>query len=110
MAREYGQYRKMLLEQQKYNGTLGGSYENGDEPGFSWFRIRFYIGLILFVGYVLLDYTGISVQNVTSQQILAVIQQDLTQDFGLDTLLAGLTDQISITKENEHVSDTFAGH
>ena len=59
-----GQYRQMLLAQQ------GHRMAEPEEP-VSFFRIRFYICLCLFLGYVILDYTKASVYEVDSTRIYA---------------------------------------
>ncbi len=110
MAREAGQYRKMLLEQQAYGNYHSYRGENPDVPqGTVWFRIQFYISLVLFLGYVLLDYTGKSLYSLDSQEILAEIQKDMTQSLPIDNLLAGIMEQIEITEEGfetEELQDT----
>lgn len=98
MAREAGQYRKMLLEQQS-NRIRRTDADWEWETGFSWGRIRFYVSLALFLAYVFLDYTGAAVYDMDSSRILAQIQKDMTQELHIDDLLARLLDQVEITDE-----------
>lgn len=77
MAVERGQYRQMLLEQKR-------SVTNTETLPFPWYRIRFYIALILFVCYLLLDYSGQSVRDISSEQIVAVIQEDSYEKLGIN--------------------------
>lgn len=101
MAREYGQYRKMLLEQQEQQPSrifIRKADRSEEEQAFPWYRIRFYVSLVLFVCYVLLDYTGVSLKSVTSEKILAAIQEDYTQNLQVNTFLAQIMEQVSITE------------
>lgn len=100
MPKAAGSYRKMLLEQQKNRSSMKHTNDiHEEEPSFLWLRIRFYIALVLFVCYVLLDYSGLAFQRITSESILGVIQEDLSADLDPKELLAELTDQIIINKE-----------
>ncbi|MCI8416146.1 MAG: hypothetical protein HFI33_01380 [Lachnospiraceae bacterium] len=101
MARETGQYRKMLLEQQAYGAyhTYPGVDSEG-ALGVVWFRIQFYISLILFLAYVMLDYTGTTLYSLDSDRILAEIQKDMTHELHIDALMADIMEQIEITEES----------
>ena len=84
-----GQYRKMLLEQQ-------GQRTEEKEP-VSYFRIRFYLCLCLFMGFLILDVTKTSVYNVDSSRICAEISKDMTENLELKETFSQMVD--SITKE-----------
>ncbi len=85
-----GQYRKMLLEQR-------GEHVTEEPEGVSFFRIRFYLCLCLFVAYMILDYTKASVYTLDSSRIYAEIQKDLTAEFSLEDAWSEVFH--SITKE-----------
>lgn len=89
-----GQYRQMLLAQQ------GHRTAEPEEP-VSFFRIRFYICLCLFLCYVILDYTKASVYEVDSTRICAEIQKDLTEDLDLEETLSRALDNIWVSGEGE---------
>ena len=108
MAREAGQYRKMLLEQQ--TNHMQHPYSGSEwHTDFSWEWFRFYVCLALFVGYVLLDYTGGSIYELNSSQILSEVQKDMTQELHLDQLLAGMLEEIEITEEPVLPASTIPG-
>lgn len=87
-----GQYRQMLLAQQ------GHRTEDSEEP-VSFFRIRFYICLCLFLCYIILDYTKASFYQVDSERIYAEIQKDLSADLNLEEAIARVLDTIWISDE-----------
>lgn len=87
-----GQYRQMLLAQQ------GHRIADPEEP-VSFFRIRFYICLCLFLCYVILDYTKASIYQVDSAFIYAEVQKDLTAEMDLEETLARVLDGIWISDE-----------
>ena len=88
-----GQYRQMLLAQQ------GHRMAEPEEP-VSFFRIRFYICLCLFLGYVILDYTKASVYEVDSTRIYAEVQRDLTAELDLEETFARALDSIWVSEED----------
>lgn len=69
-----------------------------EEP-VSFFRIRFYICLCLFLCYVILDYTKASVYEVDSARIYAEVQRDLTAEVDLQETLARVLDGIWVSEE-----------
>ncbi len=69
-----------------------------EEP-VSFFRIRFYICLCLFLCYVILDYTKASVYEVDSARIYAEVQRDLTAEVDLQEPLARVLDGIWVSEE-----------
>ena len=87
-----GQYRQLLLAQQ------GHQMAEPEEP-VSFFRIRFYICLCLFLCYVILDYTKASVYEVDSARIYAEVQRDLTAEVDLQETLARVLDGIWVSEE-----------
>lgn len=87
-----GQYRQMLLAQQ------GHRIAEPEEP-VSFFRIRFYICLCLFLCYVILDYTKASFYQVDSASIYAEVQKDMTAEMDLEETLARVLDGIWISDE-----------
>lgn len=89
LQKQGGQYRQMLLEQR-------GQRTEEKEP-VSYFRIRFYLCLCLFIGYILLDYSQTSVYSVDSSRICAEVSRDMTAELKLEETWAKLLD--SITKE-----------
>lgn len=91
-----GQYRQMLLAQQ------GHRIADPEEP-VSFFRIRFYICLCLFLCYVILDYTKASIYQVDSTFIYAEIQKDMTAEMDLEETLARVLDGIWISDEEPSV-------
>lgn len=98
MTRESGQYRKMLLEQQErpgYRLFMGGG-EGSEVP---WYRVRFYVSLILFLCYVMLDYTGVSFYTLDSAEVALQVQRDMAKEIHMDTLLAQMMRQVEITEE-----------
>lgn len=88
-----GQYRQMLLSQQGHR-----SVADTEEP-VSFFRIRFYICLCLFLAYVILDYTKASFYEVDSARIAEEVQKDLTEDLNLQETLAKALDGIWVSGE-----------
>lgn len=70
-----------------------------EEP-VSFFRIRFYICLCLFLCYVILDYTKASVYEVDSARICAEVQKDMTAKMDLEETLAKVLDGIWVSEEN----------
>lgn len=98
MTRESGQYRKMLLEQQErpgYRLFMGG----GEVSEVPWHRVRFYVSLILFLCYVMLDYTGVSFYTLDSAEVALQVQRDMAKEIHMDTLLAQMMCQVEITEE-----------
>lgn len=91
-----GQYRQMLLAQQ------GHKMAEPEEP-VSFFRIRFYICLCLFLCYVILDYTKASVYEVDSTRIYAEVQRDLTAEIHLEETFARALDSIWVSDEETDV-------
>lgn len=87
-----GQYRQMLLAQQ------GHMTADPEEP-VSFFRIRFYICLCLFLGYVILDYTKASFYQVDSARIAAEVQRDMTTELDLEETFARALDTIWVSEE-----------
>lgn len=88
-----GQYRQMLLAQR------GVKTAEPEEP-VSFFRIRFYICLCLFLCYVILDYTKASVYEVDSARICAEVQKDMTAKMDLEETLAKVLDGIWVSEED----------
>lgn len=86
-----GQYRQMLLAQQ------GHRTAEPEEP-VSFFRIRFYICLCLFLCYVILDYTKASVYEVDSARIAAEVQRDFAAEIDLEESLSRALDSIWVTE------------
>ena len=72
MSNSCNSYRKILLENQR---SLANNAYPDDNP-FIFYRIRFYIALILFVCYMLFDSLGLEFKNVDSKQILYLLQND----------------------------------
>ena len=89
-----GQYRQMLLAQQ------GHQTAEMEEP-VSFFRIRFYICLCLFLCYVILDYTKASVYEVDSARICTEVRKDLTEDLDLAETIGKALDNIWVSGEGE---------
>lgn len=89
--RRGGQYRQMLLQQ-------SGHMPETEEP-VSFFRIKFYICLSLFICYVLLDYTKFSVYSFDSSRIYAAIGEDMTADFDLEETFAQVMDSIWVSDD-----------
>ena len=87
-----GQYRQMLLAQRSVKTA------EAEEP-VSFFRIRFYICLCLFLCYVILDYTKASVYEVDSARICAEVQKDMTAKMDLEETLAKVLDGIWVSEE-----------
>lgn len=87
--RQGGLYRKMLLEHQ-------GQRTEEEEP-VSFFRIRFFFCLCLFIGYLILDYTDTSFYSVDSSRICTEISKDMTENLDLKETFSQMVD--SITKE-----------
>ena len=85
-----GQYRQMLLEQR-------GQITTEEPEPVSFFRIRFYLCLCLFVAYMILDYTKASIYSVDSSRIYAEISKDMTAELQLEDAWAEMMN--SITKE-----------
>ena len=85
-----GQYRQMLLEQR------GVKVTEEPEP-VSFFRIRFYLCLCLFVAYMILDYTKASFYSLDSSRIHAEISKDMTAELQLEEAWTEVIN--SITKE-----------
>ena len=73
--RQGGQYRKMLLEHQ-------GQRTEEEEP-VSFFRIRFFFCLCLFIGYLILDYTDTSFYSVDSSRICTEKIKNMTENLDL---------------------------
>ncbi|MCI9681857.1 MAG: hypothetical protein HFI26_10775 [Lachnospiraceae bacterium] len=86
-----GQYRQLLLAQQGHQMT------EPEEP-VSFFRIRFYICLCLFLCYVILDYTKASFYEVDSARIYAEVRKDLAADMDLEETLAHMLDGIWVSE------------
>lgn len=88
-----GRYRQMLLAQQ------------GEEPArqepVSFFRVRFYICICLFIGYLILDYTKASVGSVDSSRIYAEIHKDLAAEVDLEAVLAKAVNSIHISESEK---------
>lgn len=91
-----GQYRQMLLAQQGYRQA------EPEEP-VSFFRIRFYICICLFLCYVILDYTKASIYEVDSTRICTEVRKDLTEDLDLAEALGKALDSIWISGSTEEV-------
>ena len=87
-----GQYRQMLLAQQGHH-----SVADTEEP-VSFFRIRFYICLCLFLAYVILDYTKASFYEVDSARIVAEVQRDLTAELDLEETVSRALEGIWVTE------------
>lgn len=88
-----GEYRRMLLEQR---GQRGISAEPAEASGI--FRIRFYICLCLFIGYLILDYTKASLYTLDSSRIYAEICRDMTADLNLEETFANMMDSIWVSE------------
>ena len=82
-----GQYRKMLLEHQ-------GQRTEEEQP-VSFFRIRFFFCLCLFVGFLILDYTGASLYSVDSSRICAEISKDMKANLELKETFSQMLDSIA---------------
>ena len=83
-----GQYRRFMMEQK-------GERESNEYKSF--FYIRFYFSLCLFVAYMILDYTKTSIEFLDSRYIYDGICQDALTEFPFDDELSHMID--SITKE-----------
>jgi len=75
MAKVYGQYRKMLLEQRQFQSSAN-PVDWEENISTLYFRIRFYICLILFVSFILLDYTNIKIMDISSKLVVDAIIED----------------------------------
>lgn len=92
MAKEMvhgGEYRRRMLEK-------SGQYREEEPTAVSFFLLRFYLCLALFIGFCVLDYTKASIYTYDSRKVVAEIQAD-----GLDfeSAMAGIRESIRITKE-----------
>ena len=86
----------MLLEQR---GQRGMAPEPAEAAGF--FRIRFYICLCLFVGYLILDYTKASLYTLDSSRIYAEISRDMASELNLEEAFANVMDSIWVSEPEE---------
>lgn len=91
-----GEYRRRMLER---SGQL-----KEEAPAVSFFLIRFYICLALFLAFCLLDYTKARFYSVDSERVVAEIQEDGLKelDFSsvdLKEMAAGLLKSIHISEE-----------
>ncbi len=94
--RRGGQYRAYLLEQR---GQLPE-----EEPAGA-FRIKFYICLCLFIGYVLLDYTNASFYSLDSNKIYTAVSEDMTADFDVEEAFHQMLDSVWVSEEDGAVTD-----
>ena len=83
-----GRYRQMLLEQR------GQKTVEETEPG-SFFRLRFYLCLCLFIAYLILDYTKASISSIDSSRIQMEISRDMTAELDLEETLQQVMNSIT---------------
>lgn len=92
-----GEYRRMMLER-------SGQYREEGPTSVSFFLLRFYVCLALFIGFCIFDYTKASVYSCDSRRILSEIQRDGIENLDLESLdlkeaAAGLWKSVRITEE-----------
>ena len=73
-----GTYREQLLKETYGNSRAGIYGESKEEPSgsFSLFKLKFTVCLLLFAGFVYLNFTGQSFLNVTAEQIREAVITD----------------------------------
>ena len=97
--RRGGQYRKMLLEQR------GQAPETEEPSGGTFFRIRLYVCICLFVAYVILDYTKASIGTVDSSRIYAEIERDMTDEIELREAWSNAVNSVWVSGSEEETSE-----
>lgn len=74
--------RMAYFQGEKRRSNIYGNVKNEKNPAAIWFKIKFFIAVLLFIAFLSLDYTGYEIEGVGSERII----QEVISDFDLSKI------------------------